>query len=299
MEDRSTQSNSELEIQGAVKRPPRECKQSVCRFQQDAYIQIPLSVMSGNESTSDENQLISNDDESSSSLVEGQNVTFNYKLIEGFPSRAEIRIRKSYVMSYNTETKNAEWVYEILNKSTLDKKCKENISFGKNELENKDDEQGHLAAAANHTWCQEAYHDTYLMSNMIPQLSALNKTKWKTLENRCRKLVKPDCNVHVYTGPLYLKKEKDDYVRVPSPKNPNNSEEKAEPTHVFKVIIVEKNGRFCRQIYNYDYVFLSSQNELLELNSTDKQPANVQHTQNLQYCIKIISCGSILMFFEE
>ncbi|KAF4116424.1 hypothetical protein G5714_003913 [Onychostoma macrolepis] len=53
-------------------------------------------------------------------------------------------------MSYDTETKNAEWVYEILNESTLENTWKEHMSFGRNELENTDYQQGHLAAAANH-----------------------------------------------------------------------------------------------------------------------------------------------------
>lgn len=233
--DISTQTNYEPKITGPEKRPHRKCKNHIYiydsenseRNQQDAYIQIPILVWSGNESTS--------------SPVEVQNGNSKYKLIEGFPSRDEIRKRKSYVMSYNTNTKNANWVYEILNERTLENKCKEQMSFGKNKL-NADYQQGHLAAVANHRWCQEAYHDTYLMSNMIPQLSDLNQGMWKTLEEYCRDLAKTGCNVHVYTGPLYLEKRKDDYVPKPNPTNPNNSEEKAVPTHLFKVIIVEKNG---------------------------------------------------------
>lgn len=204
----------------------------------DAYIQIPLSVMSGSVSTPNEN--ISNSNESPCSSVESEN--YNYILIEGFPSRKEIRKRKSYVMSYNNNTKNADWVYEILNESTLEEKWKEHMWFGKNELEEKTVYQrGHLAAAANHRWCQEAYHDTYLMSNLIPQLSVLNQGMWKTLERHCRELAKTTgCNVHVYTGPLYLKK-KGKGVYVPKT-NPNNGEMKAVPTHLFKVIIVENKG---------------------------------------------------------
>jgi len=91
-----------------------------------------------------------------------------YKLIDGYPCNGEsdLYIRtKYYVMSYNIETKNADWVYEILNKEILkDINCKNNISFGDNEFEDRDYAQGHLAAAANHRWCQEAYHDTHLIS---------------------------------------------------------------------------------------------------------------------------------------
>ncbi|XP_058624588.1 endonuclease G, mitochondrial-like [Onychostoma macrolepis] len=303
-------SDSGADEENESKNPQRSRRRSTQTTQpssiikQDAYIQIPLSVMSGKESTSNKNQLISHEDESPSSPVEGQKYEINYKLIDGFPSCAEeknkekIRKRKSYVMSYDTETKNAEWVYEILNESTLENTCKEHMSFGKKELENRDYQQGHLAAAANHRWCQEAYHDTYLMSNMIPQLSALNQGMWKSLEEYCRQLAEPGCNVHVYTGPLYLcKNKKGDYVRVLDPKNPNNSEEKAVPTHLFKVIIVEKNGRVeepkCYVMPNkkqeYKKSFESAQNfpntDKLELEELEKSIEEIQIWSGLKFKI--------------
>ncbi len=245
-EDSSIQSNSGQELHGKRKISKRYSSNELDSveskiFPQDAYIQIPLSVMSGNKSISIKNQFSSHEDKSPSSPVEGQCVKSNYKLIEGFPSCADKRKRKSYVMSYNRVTKNADWVYEILNKSTLEKRCKENMSFGKNTLE-KNYQQGHLAAAANHTWCQEAYLATYLLTNMIPQLSDSNQGVWKTLEKYCRDLAKDGGNVHVYSGPLYLCKKTNseetnsDYIRDP---NPRYSENKAVPSHLFKVIIVE------------------------------------------------------------
>ncbi|XP_067280405.1 endonuclease G, mitochondrial-like [Pseudorasbora parva] len=178
-------------------------------------------------------------------------VKSSYKLVDGFPRSSEIRIRKSYVMSYNQESKNADWVYEILNKDTLKENVKKQMSFGSNEMEDKVYEQGHLAAAANHRWCQEAYHDTFLLSNMVPQKKSLNKGVWKTFENYCRNKAMEDevCNVHVYTGPLYLKEENrklgmgdelEDMCECLDPKTLQRQGEKAVPTHFFKVIIVEK-----------------------------------------------------------
>uniref|UniRef100_A0A672KQR4 Endonuclease n=1 Tax=Sinocyclocheilus grahami TaxID=75366 RepID=A0A672KQR4_SINGR len=187
---------------------------------------------------------------SSMSTDEVPNVISTYKLLDELPpgSSRDVRKRKSYVMSYNKETKNAQWVYEILNTMTLQKNCKEHMSLGKNEFKIKSYDQGHLAAAANHKSCQEAYHDTYLLSNMTPQLSLLNKGMWLTLEQYCRDFVKDDRvrNVHVYTGPLYLKKEKRSkkYSCMPNPKNEKDFGGKALPTHFFKVVIVEeKDGK--------------------------------------------------------
>lgn len=187
------------------------------------YICIPVTKMFGNELTEDD-------------YVE--NVDSRYKLIDGLPSAMDIRKRKSYAMSFSNTTNNAEWVYEILNRETLVDNCKKLKSFGN------DYQKGHLAAAANHRWCREANHDTNLFSNIIPQHKKLNQGMWKKLENHCRKIQrKGNCNVHVYTGPLYLRKTNKGYVRECIPSEMKRLEGKVIPTHLFKVMIVEnKDG---------------------------------------------------------
>ncbi|XP_016354548.1 endonuclease G, mitochondrial-like [Sinocyclocheilus anshuiensis] len=205
--------------------------ESTSEDEQPKCILIPFLKMSG------EQLVCTPDQEFDGSLCE---------LIDRYPSEKnahypDIRIRKSYIMSYNNETKNAKWVYEILNNDTLKINCKENGSFGKNEFEGY--EQGHLAAAANHRWCQEAYHDTFLMSNMTPQLEEVNNSFMKIVENFCRKKAIDENvrNVHVYTGPLYLKFVRGKYV-VLEPEKEEKPGKKI-PTHYFKVAFVEdKNG---------------------------------------------------------
>ncbi|KAL1279361.1 hypothetical protein QQF64_026034 [Cirrhinus molitorella] len=164
-----------------------------------------------------------------------ENVRSPYKLIDGFPSNTDIRKRKSYTMSFSRATNNAEWVYEILNSETLEDNCK-NIKPFRNDYH-----KGHLAAAANHRWCQEAKNDANLFSNIIPQHKKLNQGMWKKLENHCRRIqrVNSDCNVHVYTGPLYLRETNDRYHRMHELIKMNIFGNKVIPTHLFKVIIVE------------------------------------------------------------
>ncbi|XP_058624274.1 endonuclease G, mitochondrial-like [Onychostoma macrolepis] len=186
------------------------------------YIRIPVTVMFGSEP---------------GDVVKP--VQSPNKLINGFPSNTDIRKRKSYVMSFDNETNNAKWVYEILNSDSLVDNCRKLKPF-----EN-DYHKGHLAAAANHRWCREANHDTNLFSNIIPQHKKLNQGMWKKLENRCRKIQqkKMECNVHVYTGPLYLREKNDACFRVRKFREMNRMGGKVIPTHLFKVIIVEnKNG---------------------------------------------------------
>uniref|UniRef100_A0A673HHF6 Uncharacterized protein n=1 Tax=Sinocyclocheilus rhinocerous TaxID=307959 RepID=A0A673HHF6_9TELE len=200
-------------------RSPSKLKESC------TYIRIPFSLMSGNESESKE---------------ENERVSSPYKFIGGFPSGCtDLRKRKSYVLSYNNEMKNAEWVYEILNKSIItesnqtaenDQISSKYMNFGET-LSNKDYDQGHLAAAANHRWSQEAYHDTYLMRNIVPQPQALNRGPWKRFEKDCRD-----------TAAKLREEEKDEYVRVTDTNEMTWLDGKAVPTHFFKVITLSVNG---------------------------------------------------------
>ncbi len=86
-----------------LKEVPREANS------QTVYIRIPFSVMSGNESPFSIDTVV-------------PDVSPNYKLIDRVPKLTEIRKRKSYAMLYDNRTRNAAWVYEILNSETLETK---------------------------------------------------------------------------------------------------------------------------------------------------------------------------------
>lgn len=218
------------------------------RLDDTIYIRIPLTKMFGNKANSTEKET---------------NLHSLYKLIDRPPEKSkqetdeeteetEIKKNRFYVMLFNKEKNHAEWVYEILNKKTLPfyyekpkfKDDQKDPDFQNPEKRNPDYDRGHLAAAANHKWCEEAYKDTYLMSNITPQNKNLNRGAWKQLEIYCRdKIFNSNvCNVHVYTGPLYLKKEEksgeENFCMLHSSEI-DYEDGKALPTHYFKVLIVE------------------------------------------------------------
>jgi len=61
--------------------------------------------------------------------------------------------------------------------------------------------------------------ETFLLSNMSPQLSGFNRAIWKGLENRERKWARKRGKLHVITGPVYatgLSKKMMGRVPVPS-----------------------------------------------------------------------------------
>ncbi|XP_072243189.1 endonuclease G, mitochondrial isoform X2 [Leuresthes tenuis] len=135
----------------------------------------------------------------------------------GFPSLANIKTRESYVTSYDPRTRTASWVIERLNPASLtgasDRKyCdfkEDNSVHVFHRATNADYrgsgfDRGHLAAAANHKWSQQAMEDTFYLSNVAPQNPHLNQNSWNNLEKLCRSLTKQYLNVYVCTGPLYL-----------------------------------------------------------------------------------------------
>lgn len=62
-----------------------------------------------------------------------------------------------------------------------------------------------MAAAGNHRVCQNDVQQTFLLTNIAPQVGVgFNRHSWNRLEKYVRKLVKSYENVYVCTGPLYL-----------------------------------------------------------------------------------------------
>uniref|UniRef100_A0A915L132 Endonuclease n=1 Tax=Romanomermis culicivorax TaxID=13658 RepID=A0A915L132_ROMCU len=138
----------------------------------------------------------------------------------GYPSFETLRTYEDFVLSYDRRNRIANWVIEHL--------TPEGIVFGPNVDRKKsnfsadssihaffrstiDDykksgyDRGHMAAAANHPKSQSAIDQTFLLSNMAPQVGEkFNRGKWNDLEKHVRALVRKSRNVYVCTGPLYL-----------------------------------------------------------------------------------------------
>lgn len=66
-------------------------------------------------------------------------------------------------------------------------------------------DRGHLAAAGNHQLNQEICDQTFLLSNISPQVGkGFNRDAWNRLEKYVRKLTRVYKHLYVCTGPLYL-----------------------------------------------------------------------------------------------
>lgn len=172
----------------------------------------------------------------------------------GFPSLSNIRSLNDFVLSYDTKNRIPLWVCEHLTAESVAKnpdvdraKCDFHEDQSIHQFfrsENRDYkgsgfDRGHLAAAGNHRRTQELCHETFLLSNMAPQVGrGFNRDKWNELEQYCRGLTKSFANVYVCSGPLFLPQRYDDgklYVHY----QVLGQNHVAVPTHFYKVVVSE------------------------------------------------------------
>mgnify|MGYP005984345221 CR=1 FL=1 len=128
-------------------------------------------------------------------------------------------------------------------------------------------DRGHLAAAGNHRATQKMVNQTFVLSNMAPQVGVgFNRDSWNRLERYVRRLTRTFKNVYCCTGPLYLpryfkiefcvslvitfccRKEANgkNYVKY----EVIGANHVAVPTHFFKVVVCEtKDGQFEMESY--------------------------------------------------
>jgi endonuclease G len=170
--------------------------------------------------------------------------------------------RDGYALSYDTRTRNAKWVYEVLSLGQLSGNVKrDNFSFKEDSLIPKilraslcdysksGFDRGHLAAAANHKDCERAMGDTFYLSNVCPQNQKFNRGYWARLEKHVRDITNQYGIVEVFTGPLYLPQEDATgkrWVRY----QVIGENDVAVPTHFFKVIVT-KNSIGYRSVNAY------------------------------------------------
>lgn len=177
----------------------------------------------------------------------------------GFPGPIhDLAKHQEFISCYDRSTRNPYWVIEHITKESLrraegvDRKrsiFKEDESIPLKFRARLRDyfrsgyDRGHNAPAADAKYSQTAMDETFLLTNMSPQVGdGFNRDYWAHLEDFCRRLTSTYDDVRIMTGPLYLPKKCEDdkfrvtYEVVGSPPNI------AVPTHFFKLVVGEKKG---------------------------------------------------------
>lgn len=172
----------------------------------------------------------------------------------GLPSKDNIRIFNDFIMSYDRRLRAPVWVIEHLTPEKLrhhengvdrdHSSFREDLTLheyfrAKNaDFSGSGYDRGHLAPAGNHKLDQEDMNQTFILSNISPQVPKFNRGGWERLETYVRWRAKRANNLYVVTGPLYLPmRARDGNLYVTYRVIGNNHV--SVPTHYFKVFVVE------------------------------------------------------------
>lgn len=153
-------------------------------------------------------------------------------ILNNLPS--QILKREGYSTSYNNATKTANWVAWHLTAEHTEGAWKrdgipymvdEEVKCARQELEDWYDldmelDHGHLCPAGDNKWSEKAMAETFLLTNMCPQNSALNRGDWEKLESRCRGWAKHYGEIYIACGPIFYSQDNktigDNKVSVPN-----------------------------------------------------------------------------------
>ena len=155
-------------------------------------------------------------------------------------SRGEQVVKhKAYIISYDEDTEQAEWVlHRLTDKYMYQGNSRRTDDFRQDDLvlsgsASLDDyhrsgyDRGHLAPAADFKWDETAMSESFLMSNMSPQLPGFNRGIWKELEEMIRDWAVKEKDMYIVTGPVFT---------VPTPRYIGENEVGI-PDYYYKVIL--------------------------------------------------------------
>ncbi len=118
-------------------------------------------------------------------------------------------------LAYNEQFEQAAWVAYVLTRDEIESgtiqrtdnfRSDTSIVTGSASLADyrgSGFDRGHLAPAGDMKWDQLAMSQSFLMSNMSPQLPAFNRGIWRKLETEVRNWALEKDSLYVITGPLF------------------------------------------------------------------------------------------------
>jgi len=136
---------------------------------------------------------------------------------EGYPELTETDTVLQYTgfhLLYNEEYEQAAWVIYILTADQVQwgtESRTENFRADTNVITGSATpgdylrsgfDRGHLAPAADMKWSAAAMSESFLMSNMSPQVPGFNRGVWSRLETRVRDWAVANDSILVITGPV-------------------------------------------------------------------------------------------------
>ena len=151
--------------------------------------------------------------------------------------------RDGYVVSYNDQTKQPNWVaYRLTAKSVAHKSKREaqfasDLSIPKpyraelSDYRNSGYDRGHLAPCASMSCSTRSAAQSFLLSNISPQKTRLNCHGWAQLERYVRFWTKAKGELYVTTGVIYKNKKPRTFI---------GKNKVAVPDYFYKIIYAPK-----------------------------------------------------------
>lgn len=119
---------------------------------------------------------------------------------------------EAMTVSFNPELHIPNWVsWELLGSETMGNEERSNKFITDmnvagcattNDYRGSGYDRGHIAPAADMRWSQTAMQQSFLMTNIAPQLHSLNGGAWKKLEEKCRVWAQADSAIIIIAGPI-------------------------------------------------------------------------------------------------
>ncbi|MBR1400305.1 MAG: DNA/RNA non-specific endonuclease [Prevotella sp.] len=122
--------------------------------------------------------------------------------------------RKGYITSYNPKTKIPNWVAWHLTKEHCDGKIQrhtnvfhedEDVAYPRvtdDDYFNSGFDRGHMCPAGDNKWDVKAMNETFLFTNVCPQVHGFNSGAWNDLEMACRSWARKYGDIYIVCGPL-------------------------------------------------------------------------------------------------
>ncbi|ELR64618.1 DNA/RNA endonuclease G [Photobacterium marinum] len=137
-------------------------------------------------------------------------------LEQGTPSESDqILCRDGYAAGYNYQNKVSDWVayhitkesvnafYERSNSFRSDKDVPSSFRVTSSDYSKTGYDRGHLAPSGTMDFTQQSMQQSFLMTNMAPQLPGFNRGGWKALEEKVREWANTYNELYVVSGPIW------------------------------------------------------------------------------------------------
>lgn len=95
------------------------------------------------------------------------------------------------------ETRGEEPRYNKFTRDTSVKGCAEPDDY-----RNSGFDRGHMAPAGDMKWDDRAMRESFMMTNIVPQLHTVNRGVWSKIEDKCRQQAMADSAVIIICGPV-------------------------------------------------------------------------------------------------